>query len=489
MIDKLLVSSTADLRQALRVIDQNHIGLAFAVDDQGRLAGVITDGDIRRGMLRGETLDSPVSRVMTADCMCLPVSSSRETIAETFSDAITVIPLIDEDMRPVDFASLRRLHQIPVAEPDLSGNEIRYVVECLRDTWISSQGPYVRRFETDFARFVNAPHALATSSGTTALHLALAALDIGPGDEVIVPDLTFAASINAILYTGATPVIVDVEPDTWNLDPKGVEQAITPNTKAVMIVHLYGMPAQIDEIEAITRPRGIYIVEDAAEALGATYKGRHVGTFGDMTAFSFFGNKLITTGEGGMLVARDAELAHKAKVLRDHGMDPKRRYWHESVGFNYRMTNIQAAIGVAQMERVGNFIARKLAIAKRYRANLAGTKGLRLPVESSEAGNVYWLFSLIVEYETLGIDRDELMQGLSRGGIETRPLFHPLHRMPPYRQYGQGRRFPVAEWLADNGMSFPSSVSITDAEIDYICSFLGHVLDVRRFALAQKATS
>ncbi len=479
MMEKVLLKQTDTLRQALMRIDSNALGIAFVVDEDGCLVGVLTDGDIRRGLLGGASLEAEVAQVMTRGGKFLELGASRDEALAALNDRIRIVPIVDEKKRPVDFVSMRRLHRIPVAEPDLRGNELNYVTQCLRDGWISSQGAFVRQFETGLAKLVGAPYALATSNGTTALHLALDALGIGPGDEVIVPDLTFAATINAVIYVGATPVLVDVERQTWNMDPIALAAAITERTKAIIVVHLYGMPARMTEVMEITRRHGLRVIEDAAEALGAIYRGHPIGSMGDLAAFSFFGNKLITTGEGGMLVGRDPEVIQRARVLRDHGMDPKKRYWHDVVGYNYRMTNVQAAIGVAQLERVGEFIDRKKAIATHYIRRLEGIPGFIMPPECEGLDNVYWLFSIIIG-EDSGVSRDHVMEGLARAGIEARPLFYPMHRMPPYLPYAKERVFPISDWLADNGLSLPSSVGITDAEIDYICDFLHHMVEVRR---------
>jgi perosamine synthetase len=350
---------------------------------------------------------------------------------------------------------------IPVAEPVLTGNELAYVSDCITSGWVSSIGQYVTRFEQEFAHFCGAKHGIATSNGTTALHLALAVLGIGPGDEVIVPSLTFVATASTVVYTGAKPVFADSEPRTWNLDPDDVARKITPATRAIIPVHIYGHPADMDAIKAVAREHNLSIIEDAAEAHGAEYKGQRVGGIGQMGAFSFYGNKIVTTGEGGMLVTNDDDLADKARQLRDHAMSPTRRYWHPTIGYNYRLTNIQAALGVAQMERIEEFIARKRAIAARYCELLHGTPGLSMPVEEPWAKNVYWMFSMLVD-ENLGISRDDLMIHLKTRGVDSRPFFYPIHTMPPY---ATGHPLPVAERVARQGINLPSSVALTDDDI------------------------
>jgi perosamine synthetase len=357
---------------------------------------------------------------------------------------------------------------IPVFAPWLSGNARRYVLDCLDTGWISSLGEYVGRFEGEFARFSETRHAVATSNGTTALHLALATLGVGPGDEVLVPDLTFVATANVVRYTGATPVLVDADPTTWTLDPADAGRRVTARTRAIIPVHLYGHPADMDPILEIARAHGLWVVEDAAEAHGARYQGRRVGALGHIGAFSFYGNKIITTGEGGMLVTNDPALAQRAAFLRDHAMDPHRRYYHPEVGFNYRMTNIQAAIGCAQLEQVEAILDRRKAIAAAYEAGLVGIPGLGLPPSEPWAQNVHWMYSVLVE-PAFGCDRDAVREGLRVRGVDSRPFFVPLHDLPPYRTEAA---FPVAARLSRTGINLPSGTGLTLDEIATVCRAL-----------------
>lgn len=468
-IDHLTVGHDSDINDALVIIDRNGLGLVFVLNDEGKLTGVVSDGNIRRALIKGAKLTDSVIVAMTADCVSLPVTASPQLIAERLDSRIHVIPLLDEAGRPVDYASHFRHHRIPVMEPSLSGNEFNYIVECLKTNWISSQGPFVKKFEEGFSRFIGVENALAVCNGTAALHIALDALGIRRGDEVIVPDLTFAATINAILYCGAKPVLADVDPETWCVDVKGIARLITPRTKAIIPVHLYGQPADMEEIGLLAKRHGLLIIEDAAEALGALYNGQHVGSFGDAAAFSFFGNKIITTGEGGMVTFRDEAAASRARMLRDHGMDPRRRYWHPQVGYNYRLTNIQAAIGVAQLEQIDTFIQRKLEIGRAYRRLLESMDAIQLPAEREGVRNVYWLFSLVLNSRHSTLGRDGLMERLQDCGIETRPLFYPLHTMPPYRRYSGNQDFPNAQRISANGISMPSAVTLRENEIEYVC--------------------
>jgi perosamine synthetase len=355
-------------------------------------------------------------------------------------------------------------YNIPLYQPDLSGNEKRYVLECLDSTWISSKGNFISEFEKRFAGHMGARHAIGVCSGTAALHLALVTLGIGPSDEVIVPTLTYIAAVNAIAYTGARPVFVDSRRDTWQMDPADVLRKINSRTKAIMVVHLYGQPCDMAVLREIAIQHHLFLVEDCAEALGARHKECLVGTLGDIGAFSFYGNKTITTGEGGMIVTNGDDLAERAKHLKGQGLAANREYWHDVIGYNYRMTNICAAIGLAQLERAGEFLSKKRELAKAYQQQLAG-----LPVEMHrEAANTthsWWMISILVEDSA---DRDRLRAHLREKGIETRPLFYPAHLMPMYLR--DDPDFPVAEDLSRRGINLPSWPGLTAGQLQTIIS-------------------
>lgn len=365
------------------------------------------------------------------------------------------------------------MNKIPVAEPLLDGNEMEYVADCVRSGWVSSIGKYVGRFEEMFAEFCEAEHGVSVFNGTVALHLALAALGIGPGDEVIVPTLTFVATANTVVYTGARPVFVDSEARTWNISPESVREAITPRTRAIVPVHVYGHPCDMDALAQVAGEHGLYLVEDAAEAHGARYRGRRVGALGDAGCFSFYGNKILTTGEGGILVTNDGKLAALARHLKDHAMSHEKRYWHDTVGFNYRMTNIQAALGVAQMERIEELIETRRRNADHYNRRLAGERGITTPPAADWAQNVYWMYSVLVEDE-FGMGRDEVMDALREKGIDTRPFFYPNHVLPPYNT---GQSLPVAENLGRRGINLPSGATLGPGQVDRVCDEL---LSLRR---------
>ncbi|HEY5433906.1 MAG TPA: DegT/DnrJ/EryC1/StrS family aminotransferase [Candidatus Limnocylindrales bacterium] len=359
---------------------------------------------------------------------------------------------------------------IPIASPDLSGNESAYVNECIDSTWISSVGHFITDFETAFAAIAGSRHVIATNNGTTALHLALAALGVGPGDEVIVPTLTYIATANAVTYCGATPVFADVEPDTMNLDPADIEHRITPRTKVIIPVHLYGHPADMTAIMAIAERHGLKVVEDAAEAHGAWVGDRPVGSIADVGVFSFFGNKIVTTGEGGAVTTDDDALARRLRLLRGQGMDLERRYWFREIGFNYRMTNIAAAIGVAQIERIDQMLARRRQIAARYTELLRSDGGITLPIERPDARRVDWLYTVLVDGFTTE-QRNTLIDLLRTDGVETRPVFYPLHVMPPYIT-DPVASFPVSERLGAEGISLPTHVLLSDDDVKIVCSAL-----------------
>lgn len=358
--------------------------------------------------------------------------------------------------------------RISVAHPDLSGNELKYVTECIETEWISSQGRFVTEFEDAFREWTGARFALACSSGTTALHLALAGLGIGPGDEVIVPSMTYVASGNAVAYVGARPVLVDSDPISLNVTPHTVASAVTDRTRAVIPVDLFGMPADVAGLRAVL-PDDVYVVEDAAEALGARTDGVHVGVAADVATFSFFGNKTLTTGEGGMVICSDRDLADRMLLLRGQGQDPQRTYYHPVMGFNYRLTNMQAAVGLAQLERVESHLAARRRVVARYESQLDPVKaGLHTPPvpEGSEHGN--WMFTVTLR-DGDSATRDEIRRLMAVDGIETRPGFTPLHRLP---MYASSDPYPVADWISDCGICLPTHARLSDGDVDVVVGSL-----------------
>lgn len=360
---------------------------------------------------------------------------------------------------------------IPVCVPLLGEKELEYVVDCVRTNWISSKGKYVEEFEEKFAKYCGCKYGVSTTSGTTALHLALASLGITKGDEVIIPTFTMVATAFAVVYCGAKPVLVDAEPETWNMDIEKIKEKITDRTKAIMPVHIYGHPCDMDPIIELAEEHELYVVEDAAEAHGAEYKGKKAGGIGDVGCFSFYANKIITTGEGGMIVTNDEEIAERAQSLKNLCFPKEKRiYFHVEVGYNYRMTNIQAAIGLAQFERIDELVEMRRRNAYFYNKYLKDVTGIRLPVEKEWAKNVYWMYSILIE-DDFGISREELMSELEKKGIETRTFFVPMHEQPVFQNMGlfNGESYPVAEELSKKGMYLPSGSGLKEEEIKYIC--------------------
>jgi len=349
---------------------------------------------------------------------------------------------------------------IPVAEPIIGEKELFYVLDAVKSGWVSSKGSYVKKFEDKFAEYCNAKYAASCNNGTSALHLALLSLGIGEGDEVIAPSLAYIAVANVINYVRAKPVFVDVSKETLGMDPEKIEEKITPQTKAIIVVHLYGMPCEMDRILDIAKKYNLFLIEDCAEAHGAEYKGKKVGTFGDIGCFSFFGNKIITTGEGGMCITNNEELKEKIELLKNQGVSKERKYWHPVIGFNYRMTNIQAAIGLAQLEQIDSFLKIREEHEEIYENLLKEISGIKFLPKRQQVKIVYWMHSIIIE------NRDKIMKKLEKEGIETRPFFVVINKMPPYLSE---ESFPVAEEVSDKGINLPSSVNLTEENIKIIC--------------------
>ncbi len=372
---------------------------------------------------------------------------------------------------------------IPVCEPILGGKEKKYVLEALNKNEISGAfGKYISLFESQFSKFCGAKFGITTTSGTTALHLALASMGIKKNDEVILSAFTNIATAYAVIYCGAKPVVVDSETATWNIDVNKIEEKITKNTKAIMPVHIYGHPVNMKPIIDIANKYNLRIVEDCAEAHGAEYLGKKVGSLGDMGCFSFYANKIVTTGEGGMIVTDNKKFAERAKLLRNLAFSKKRRFLHYHVGFNYRMTNVQAAIGLAQVEKIDLIIEKKRAIAKMYNSLLSGIDGITLPVEMGYAKNVYWMYCILVDGCKTGVGRDVLMHHLHKKGIETRGFFIPMNKQPAFTKMGyfKNERCLVAEELSKKGLYLPSSINLEEKKIKFIVNSIKNAIVTTR---------
>lgn len=368
---------------------------------------------------------------------------------------------------------------IPVNEPVIGQRERELVLECLDTGWISSDGPFVGQFETRFAQAVGRKHAIAVMNGSVALDAAIGTLGLKPGDEVILPTFTIISCVTAILRAGAVPVPVDCDPLTWNSTPQAILAAVTEKTRAIMLVHIYGLPVDMDPILAFAHERGIAVIEDAAEAHGLTYKGRPCGSFGDVSTFSFYPNKHVTTGEGGMVVTDDENIAQKCRSLRNLGFNTKRRFVHEELGWNFRMTNLQAALGLGQIERLDQSIAKKRAMGRRYRELLQGDSRLQLPAERcAGAENVYWVFGMILS-DAVPFDATEMMHRLAEKKIGTRPFFWPMHEQPVLRRMGlfKDMSLPVSENIARRGFYIPSGLALTETQMVEVAAAVKEVLE------------
>lgn len=360
--------------------------------------------------------------------------------------------------------------KISIAAPYFSGREREYVIECIDTTWISSVGRFISEFERQFAAYLGVRHAVAVSNGTVALHAALLGLGVRPGDEIIVPTLTYVATANAVAYCGARPVFADSDWRTFNVDPDAIERAITPKTRGIIPVDLYGHPVDMDRIASLAERHGLFVLDDAAEALGATYRNRKVGSLTACATFSFFGNKTITTGEGGMIVTDDDDLAARLRIIKGQGMDPQHRYWFPTVGYNYRMTNIAAAIGLAQLERIQTHLDRRRELCNWYDDLLAPMgESLRLPLEEPWATSSHWMYTVALQ-DGVKARRDAVIASMADRGVETRPVFYPMHVMPVYRE--SDGRYPAAEWYGARGISLPTHALVTREDAEYVAKAL-----------------
>jgi perosamine synthetase len=367
---------------------------------------------------------------------------------------------------------------VPVNEPLLDGNERKYLLECIDTGWISSEGPFVGKFETAFAARVQRKHGIAVCNGTAALDAAIDALGIGPGDEVILPAFTIISCIGQIVRCGAIPVLVDSDPVTWNMDASQIEAKITSRTKAIMIVHIFGLPVDVDPILDIAKRYQLKVLEDAAQMHGQTYKGRPCGSFGDISTFSFYPNKHVTTGEGGMIVTNDDRLAEECRSLRNLCFKAEKRFVHDRLGWNLRMTNMQAALGLAQLERLDEFAARKRRMGARYTELLRDIDAIRLPESRRDyAENIYWVFGVMLEAGS-GLDAETMMRRLAQEGIGTRPFFCPMHQQPVLLRKGlfADETYPVAEAMYRLGFYVPSGMALTDEQMDRTAAALRKIL-------------
>ncbi len=455
MIKDLICDCNNTLLGAMRIINENAMGVCFVVDELNSLKGVVTDGDIRRALLNDVRLDEKIKDILSKEFSYGNIDENYDDLISRITHKVNIIPLVDDNFKVVDFFEYKQNVHFPVAVPNLNGNEFKYLTDAFLSTWISSSGKYIDKFEDAFSSYSDCSYGVAVSNGTVALHLAMVTLGIGEGDEVIVPDLTFAATINAVLHANATPVIVDVEENSWCISPGEIKKAITSKTKAIIPVHLYGQPCDMDKIMKIANTYNLKVIEDCAEAHGSMFKGKKVGSFGDIGCFSFFGNKVITTGAGGMCTTNDKNIDELMRSLRDHGMSKTRKYWHDHIGFNYRLTNLQAAIGVAQLERIETIHQNRRVYEDSYRSIL-NSGDLSFQNDCENRIRITWLVSILTDKS---IDRDKYIQNLKEKGIDARPFFYPLSDMNIYKGYCQNKT-PVAHKISRIGFNLPTYESL-----------------------------
>ena len=362
---------------------------------------------------------------------------------------------------------------IPIFKPIIAGNEKKYLQECADTEWFSARGPFVKRFEDKLSNYIGMKYGISTSNCTVALHLALKALDIGLGDEVICPSLTFISPIHMVTLSGAKPVLVDIEEETWNLDPRKIEQSITKNTKAIIVVHAFGQSAKMDQIMRIAKENNLYIIEDVAESLGATFEDKKLGSLGQISCFSFFANKMITSGEGGMALTNDYTLFEKLSSLREYGSNKDEKYIYDHIGFNYRMTNMQAAVGMAQLERIDRIMKKRNKQLLFYEKLLSELDGVSIRPNGNNGESVHWLMTILIEKNNI---RDKIIDLLFNKGIEVRKMIYPAYYSKPYESYGNGKEYPLTEKISLNSIHLPSSTSLKEEEIYYIVNALKQAL-------------
>lgn len=443
----------------------NGVGVCLVIDEDQRVLGKIDLEDIRAAILDGSAVGDATIEKHIVSCF-----GAAKLLRNDAGDDV-LMPVLDRNGRLVNVAVDRTRRYVQVARPDLSHAEFRGVLDAFLSSWISSRGAYIQRFEQEFAARLGIKHGIAVSNGTVALHLALVALGVGPGDEVIVPDLTFAATINAVIFCGATPVIVDIDARTWTMTLESVAHAFTPRTKAIIPVHLYGRPAEMGPIAAFAKARNVYVIEDCAEAHGARYDGRALGCYSDIACFSFYANKIVTTGEGGMCLTDSPQLTAKLTQLRDHGASPDCSYWHERVGYNYRMTNLQAAIGLNQLWRIDRTLARNRELDRLYREHLSAMAGVTFPPPlPDEYEPVVWLVSAQVPPDS----RTRLIDTARAHDIEMRPFFHSISEMPIYEKFAQP--CPNSAALARSGINLPTSNGVDIGVIEKVTGVFRKVL-------------
>lgn len=494
-IDNLICSSSCSLLQVMEGINNSGFGIVFCVDSNKKFVGTLSDGDIRRAILAGVPLQTTASEILNPKSdsfrkilekcsnpsllskikekpICANYKKPTAELMKIVNETVTIIPLLNDNDEVVDYFEYKAHFNIPIASSILGGEEINNVLECLETNWISSQGRFIAEFEELFCKYTGAKYAVSVMNGTAALSLALAALNIGKGDEVIVPDLTFAATINSVIQVGATPVIVDVNLDDWCISLEQIKKAVTSKTKGIIPVHLYGYPCDMKEMVEFCQHKKIHIIEDVAEALGAEFDNKKLGTLGVVGCFSFFGNKVITTGEGGMCTTNDENVYKNLKIIRDHGMSREKRYWHIQHGFNYRMTNMQAAVGCGQIKRINQILEIRKNILEVYLNNL-NMKFFTKQMKPNFGKSIVWLVSLLLNEK---VDKEKFIASMKEERIDIRPFFYPLSEMDIYKDYVKGK-IVNSTILSKRGVNLPTLINLTKEDYELVCAKINKVLD------------
>ena len=459
-----LIKEGSTIADALKSSNKEPFGICFFQNEKGKLAALFTDGDLRRLLIEKRNLNYKIVKSDFKDFQFVIKGTSLKKMIELCNSKIKILPILDDNGFLVDyFIYQNKNSSIQISQPDLlKGNELKYLLDAFNSTWISSSGKYIKQFETSFSDFVDCKYGVSTSNGTVAIQLALTALNIGEGDEVIVPNITFAATINAVLHCGAIPVLAEVEEEFWTIDPESIKNNLTKKTKAIIPVHIYGQICNMDAICQIADQHGIHIVEDCAEAHGGMYSDKKVGSYGVISTFSFFGNKIITTGEGGMCTTNSDFYYQKMLLLRDHGMSPKKKYWHDIVGFNFRMTNLQAAIGCAQLEKIDDILKRNSIIESRYKEILKEQNIQWQSDKDPKRKRVVWIVT------GMSNKRDLIIERGVKHGIDVRRFFYPLCEMDIYNRYSKGN-YLISSKLSEYGFSLPTH---NDVDFDKISKSL-----------------
>lgn len=479
-IDVFKISPESTLRKAMEYINKGGKGIALVVDKEQKLIGVVTDGDIRRALLSGMSLDSGIQDIIVKNPVTAVLGVTTNQLLEVMMNrGIQQIPILNEEGKVVDIALLRELKRIPLSRPDITQKEVGLIASVLATSKLSI-GPMIEEFENKIASYVGTRYAVAVNSGTSALHLCIKSLGIKDGDEIITSPFSFIASANCALFERAKPVFVDINEDTLCIDPERIEEKITPKTKAILPVHIFGYPADMDRIMEIAKQYNLSVIEDAAEALGSEYKGRKVGSFGNMGVFAFYPNKQISTGEGGMAVTDNKEISLLWRSLRNQGRSEGSEWLsHERLGYNYRMSELHAALGVAQMERIEQIILKRQQVAEMYNERLRSLSELKIPYSSHHI-KMGW-FVYVVRIDSVRFsreDRDAIIRQLDQRGISCRNYFPPIHLEPFYRKmfgYKEGD-FPITEWVSGKTIALPFYNNISEEEIDYICDNLEAII-------------